>query len=80
MENSQTTTGNELPGLTEQIGQGIEGGRYTWREIQEAVMARTRATAADTDQYVHDNPWKAVGWAAGLGFVLGLLLAPDSRD
>jgi ElaB/YqjD/DUF883 family membrane-anchored ribosome-binding protein len=80
MENSQTTPGNELSGLSEQIGQGIEGGRYTWREIQEAVMAKTRATAADTDQFVHENPWKAVCWAAGLGFVLGLLFAPGSKD
>jgi ElaB/YqjD/DUF883 family membrane-anchored ribosome-binding protein len=81
MEESQTTAGSgELAGLSAQIGQGIEGGRYTWREIQEAVMAKTRATAAETDQFVHENPWKAVCWAGGLGLVLGLLLAPGSDD
>lgn len=78
MENSQTTTGNELRDLTEEIEHGIQHGKYTWREIQEVVMAKTRETAATTDQYVHENPWKVVCWAAGLGFVLGLLMAPGS--
>lgn len=43
-------------------------------EAQAAVVARTRAAARATDEYVHENPWKAVGVAAGLGFIIGLLI------
>jgi ElaB/YqjD/DUF883 family membrane-anchored ribosome-binding protein len=51
MENSQTeTAGNELRSLTDEIHHGIRGGKYTWREIQEAVMEQTRETAAHTEQ------------------------------
>jgi ElaB/YqjD/DUF883 family membrane-anchored ribosome-binding protein len=27
-----------------------------------------------TDQYVHNNPWKAVGIAGGVGLLLGMLI------
>ena len=38
-----------------------------------AVMAKTRAAAKSAEDYVRANPWKAVGIAAGAGFVLCLL-------
>jgi ElaB/YqjD/DUF883 family membrane-anchored ribosome-binding protein len=82
MENDQTTqtAGGALQNLTDQIEEGIRRGKYTWSEIQDAVMNKTREAAANTDQYVHENPWKVIGIAAGLGFVLGLLMAPRSDD
>ena len=36
-------------------------------------MAKTRAAAKAAEDYVRINPWKAVGIAAGVGFVLCLL-------
>ena len=78
MENEDRTAGTDLQNLTEQIEEGIRSGKYSWREIQSAVMTKTRQAAATTDVYVHENPWKVVGIAAGLGFVLGLLMAPRS--
>ena len=43
-------------------------------EAQAALLARTKAAAKATDAYVHENPWKAVGIAAGVGLVIGLLI------
>lgn len=43
-------------------------------EAQAAVLARTKAAAKATDAYVHENPWKAVGVAAGVGLIIGLLI------
>jgi ElaB/YqjD/DUF883 family membrane-anchored ribosome-binding protein len=79
METNQTNTGT-LDNLTDQIQEGIQRGKYTWREIQDAVMTKTREAAENTDLYVHENPWKVVGIAAGLGFVLGLLMAPGGSS
>ena len=42
--------------------------------LAAAVVEKTKAAARATDDYVHDNPWKAVGVAAGVGFLLGLLV------
>ncbi|MEZ5573901.1 MAG: DUF883 family protein [Halioglobus sp.] len=40
---------------------------------QVALLVRTKEAAATTDAYVHENPWVAVGVAAGVGLVVGLL-------
>jgi len=39
----------------------------------EDIAERTRAAAQVTDKYVHENPWVAVGTAAGLAFLIGYL-------
>lgn len=44
-------------------------------DAQEAVVGRAKAAAKATDHYVHDNPWKAVGIAAGVGVLLGMLIS-----
>jgi ElaB/YqjD/DUF883 family membrane-anchored ribosome-binding protein len=44
-------------------------------ELGEEAMERTREAVESADDYVHENPWKAVGIAAGIGLVVGLLLA-----
>lgn len=44
-------------------------------EAQAALLAKTRAAAKATDTYVHESPWKAVGIAAGVGLLVGMLIA-----
>lgn len=43
-------------------------------EAQDAVIDRAKAAAKATDGYVHENPWKSVGLAAGVGLLLGMLI------
>ncbi|MEO8417525.1 MAG: DUF883 family protein [Methylophilaceae bacterium] len=43
-------------------------------EAQAALLARTKEAAKATDAYVHENPWRAIGVAAGVGLVIGLLI------
>src|SRR5580658_3828131 len=40
--------------------------------VQDGVKAKGREAVAVTDDYVRNNPWNAVGIAAGVGFLLGL--------
>ena len=44
-------------------------------DAEEAMMERTKEAARATDEYVHDHPWQAVGVAAGVGVLLGMLIA-----
>lgn len=44
-------------------------------DAERALLERTKEAARATDEYVHDNPWQAVGVAAGIGFLLGMLIA-----
>ena len=42
---------------------------------EDAVIERTRQAAKDADQYVHDNPWQAIGISACAGVIVGMLIA-----
>jgi ElaB/YqjD/DUF883 family membrane-anchored ribosome-binding protein len=40
--------------------------------VQDNVKAKGQEAVTATDEYVQNNPWNAVGIAAGIGFILGL--------
>jgi ElaB/YqjD/DUF883 family membrane-anchored ribosome-binding protein len=42
--------------------------------LEDEALAQARAVANDADKYVREKPWQAVGIAAGIGLVLGLLI------
>ncbi len=44
-------------------------------DIEEELLVRTRAAAKATDVYVHENPWQSVGIGAGIGLLIGFLIA-----
>ena len=43
-------------------------------EAQGALVEKTKVAAKATDDYVREKPWHAVGIAAGVGLVIGLLI------
>jgi ElaB/YqjD/DUF883 family membrane-anchored ribosome-binding protein len=44
-------------------------------EVQSVAVERSKVAALSADEYVRANPWQAVGAAAGVGLLLGLLLS-----
>ncbi|WP_414691155.1 DUF883 family protein [Noviherbaspirillum sp.] len=45
------------------------------QEVQAAAIEKGKAAAHTTDEFVHDHPWKAVGIAAGVGLIVGMLIS-----
>jgi ElaB/YqjD/DUF883 family membrane-anchored ribosome-binding protein len=43
--------------------------------LQEMAVVRVKDAGKAADDYVHDNPWHAVGIAAGVGVLLGMLIS-----
>jgi ElaB/YqjD/DUF883 family membrane-anchored ribosome-binding protein len=43
-------------------------------QMQHAAIAKVRDAGHATDEFVHENPWKSIGVAAGIGMVVGLLI------
>lgn len=43
--------------------------------LQSAAVDQARQAARVTDDFVHDRPWTAVGVAAGIGVLVGMLIA-----
>ena len=69
-----------------QAGEGAAAARARIQESLQVVQARmataeddliehARVAAKVTDQYVHDNPWQAIGISACVGAVVGMLIA-----
>ena len=45
------------------------------RTIEQTAVDKGKRLASDTNHYVHEKPWYAVGIAGAIGFLLGLLIA-----
>ena len=43
-------------------------------EAEVALVDKAKLAGRAADDYVHDNPWRSVGIAAGFGLVIGLLI------
>ncbi|MEW5888763.1 MAG: DUF883 family protein [Pseudomonadota bacterium] len=66
--------GDKIGDLRAKLQDHLVAAKAKLAETEAAVVEKTKAAARATDDYVHDNPWKAVGIAAGIGLVIGLLI------
>jgi len=67
--------GEKVSAARERIQENLAAAKQRLAVAQDAVVARTKEAAKVTDEYVHQNPWKAVGIAAGVGLVIGMLIS-----
>jgi ElaB/YqjD/DUF883 family membrane-anchored ribosome-binding protein len=68
-------TGEKIAQARTRAEESLRSARVRLNEAGEQVAERTRVAATAADDYVRENPWQAVGIAAGIGFVFGLVLA-----
>ena len=66
--------GDKAVALRSKVEKNLNAAKERLRNLEDAVMERTRATARATDEYVRENPWQTVGIAAGLSAVLGVVI------
>jgi len=57
------------------IQKSLQVAKGRLNDAEEAVIDRTKQAAKATDEYVHDNPWKAIGISACVGAIVGMLIA-----
>jgi len=67
--------GEKMSAARERIQENLAAAKQRLAAAQDAVVAKTKEAAKVTDEYVHENPWKAVGIAAGVGLVIGMLIS-----
>jgi ElaB/YqjD/DUF883 family membrane-anchored ribosome-binding protein len=67
-------TGEKIASLRARIKERVLDARIRLDAAEAVLIEKTRAAARATDDYVHENPWQAVGIGAGIGFLLGLVL------
>jgi ElaB/YqjD/DUF883 family membrane-anchored ribosome-binding protein len=57
------------------LEQSLKAARGELEEIEKALMDRARHAGHATDSYVREHPWESVGIGAGIGLLLGMLIA-----
>ena len=66
--------GEKVGELRERIIDRLRDAKVRIADAEEMLVDRTKAAARATDDYVNDNPWRAVGIAAGVGLLLGIII------
>jgi ElaB/YqjD/DUF883 family membrane-anchored ribosome-binding protein len=67
--------GQEAVAARARIQQSLLNVKERMVDAEDAVIERTKLAAKITDEYVHENPWKAIGITAALGMIVGMLIA-----
>jgi ElaB/YqjD/DUF883 family membrane-anchored ribosome-binding protein len=67
--------GEKVANLRARVQTRLLDAKERLSEAEELLVARTRAAAQATDAYVHESPWTAIGIAAGVGLLVGLVVA-----
>ena len=60
--------------LTDAIHAGAQGVAEAGTGIYNAAVGQSKAMGRQVDGYVRDNSWYAIGIAAALGFIIGLMI------
>jgi ElaB/YqjD/DUF883 family membrane-anchored ribosome-binding protein len=68
-------TGDKVAVARERIEANLAVAKERLQVAEQAVLEKGRQAATATDDYVHDNPWQAVGIAGGIGLLIGMLIS-----
>ena len=66
--------GEKMADLRERIGERLRDARVKIDDAEAMLVDKTKAAARATDDFVNENPWQAVGIAAGIGVLLGIII------
>lgn len=66
--------GDKATDMRAKIQTHLTDAKVRLADAEAAVVDRAKQVGRVADDYVHDNPWRSVGVAAGFGLIVGLLI------
>jgi ElaB/YqjD/DUF883 family membrane-anchored ribosome-binding protein len=66
--------GEKIEAVRARASESLQSAKRRLAVAEKQLREEARQAAAAADDYVHANPWQAVGAAAGIGLLLGLLI------
>ncbi|HMW18447.1 MAG TPA: DUF883 family protein [Accumulibacter sp.] len=66
--------GEKMSELRERVSERLRDAKIRLADAEAALVDRSKAACRATDDYVRDNPWRAVGVAAAVGLLLGVVI------
>ena len=70
-----SSTGEKAAELRDKATAALKRASESLSDLQATVMEKSRDAAILTDDYVHENPWQAIGIGASIGFLIGVVVA-----
>lgn len=67
-------TGDKIAEIRAKTQDRLAAAKIKMAEAEAAIVDKAKEVGRVADDYVHDNPWRSVGMAAGIGFIVGLLI------
>ena len=67
--------GEKVSAAREKIQLRLDAAKERLEDAEALMIEKTKAAAHATDEFVHDHPWRAVGIAAGVGLIVGMLIS-----
>ena len=61
--------------IRQRVSEKLKVAKAKLLDAEQVVVCKAKVAAKATDQYVHENPWKSIGIAAGVAFLLGMLVS-----
>jgi ElaB/YqjD/DUF883 family membrane-anchored ribosome-binding protein len=80
LDSMKSATSEKTAQLRASLEKNLEATRQRLTQLQATASERATAAARATDDYVRESPWTAVGVAAGVGVLVGLILSMSMRD
>lgn len=74
LKRAATETGDKARDLRSQVETKLLRAKLSLQELEGQAVDQAKAAARATDDYVHDNPWQAIGVAAAVGILVGLMM------
>ena len=71
---SAGAAGDKVAEMRGKIEARLRDGKERLADVECAVVDKAKAAAVATDDFVHQEPWKAVGIAALAGLAIGVLI------
>ena len=68
-------TGDELAAAKAKFERTIYSAKADLMRLESAVVERTKFAAKATDEFVHENPWRAIGISAAIGLAVGVIIS-----
>lgn len=75
VKETTTLTGEDLTRAKAKLSSRLAEAKESVSEMGGAVAKKARAAATSTNDYVHEQPWKAIGAGAAIGLLVGFALA-----
>ncbi len=66
--------GDKMAEIRAKAQDRIASAKIRLTELESIVVDKAKQAGRVADDYVQDNPWRSVGVAAGIGFIVGLLI------